>query len=278
MIPKIIHYCWFGDNPLPKLALECIASWRKFLPDYEIWAWVDDEINFRANGLAVDGISVADKVLPFDVNIIPYTAEAYKQKKYAFVSDYARFWILYECGGIYFDTDVEVIRPLDDIIARGNYMGFEMDPDGQNTPGKYAPSYCFEVNPGLGFGLEKGCGFVSEILDLYRSLHFDMSVPYPWFKTVVAYTTELLCEHGLRNTDGIQHVAGITIYPREYFAPINIITQRQHITDNTRTVHRYMASWSNGNNRSLTMMIRRMLPESILVQINKIKRQKYKIR
>ena len=107
MIPKIIHYCWFGRGPLPELAQKCIASWKKYLPDYEIKEWNEDN---------------------FDVNIIPYTAEAYKAKKYAFVSDYARFWILYRYGGIYFDTDVEVIRPMDDIIERGNFMGFETDP------------------------------------------------------------------------------------------------------------------------------------------------------
>lgn len=107
MIPKIIHYCWFGRGPLPELAQKCITSWKKYLPDYEIKEWNEDN---------------------FDVNIIPYTAEAYKAKKYAFVSDYARFWILYKFGGIYFDTDVEVIRPIDDIVERGNFMGFETDP------------------------------------------------------------------------------------------------------------------------------------------------------
>ena len=85
MIPKIIHYCWFGRKPLPELASKCIASWKKFLPDYEIKEWNEDN---------------------FDVNQIPYTDQAYKSKKYAFVSDYARFKIMYENGGIYFDTDV----------------------------------------------------------------------------------------------------------------------------------------------------------------------------
>ena len=99
MIPKIIHYCWFGRGPLPELAQKCIASWKKYLPDYEIKEWNEDN---------------------FDVNILPYTAEAYQAKKYAGVSDYARFWILYQYGGIYFDTDVEVIRPIDDIVVRGN--------------------------------------------------------------------------------------------------------------------------------------------------------------
>ncbi len=106
MIPKVIHYCWFGGNPLPESAQKCIASWRKFLPDYEIKEW--NESNF-------------------DVNAIPYTAQAYAAKKYAFVSDYARFSILYDNGGLYFDTDVEVIRPMDDIIENGPFMGFEID-------------------------------------------------------------------------------------------------------------------------------------------------------
>ena len=119
MIPKIIHYCWFGRNPLPELAQKCIASWRKYLPDYEIKEWNEDN---------------------FDVNMIPYTAEAYKAKKYAFVSDYARFWILYKYGGLYFDTDVEVIKPMDDIIARGPFMGCE------NEAGKGATK--LGVNPG----------------------------------------------------------------------------------------------------------------------------------
>ena len=97
MIPKIIHYCWFGRNPLPQSAIKCINSWKKFFPDYEIKEWNEDN---------------------FDVNIISYTAEAYEAKKYAFVSDYARFWILYHHGGIYFDTDVKLLRPVDDLAAR----------------------------------------------------------------------------------------------------------------------------------------------------------------
>ena len=121
MIPKIIHYCWFGRNPLPELAQKCIASWKKYLPDYEIKEWNEDN---------------------FDVNIIPYTAEAYAMKKYAFVSDYARFWILYRYGGIYFDTDVEVIRPIDDIIAKGNFMGYETDPNPKRgDAGSVAPGH-----------------------------------------------------------------------------------------------------------------------------------------
>ena len=199
MIPKIIHYCWFGRNPLPPLALECIASWRKFFPDYEIWQWgEDDNESGNENRLF-------DKKMAFDVNTIPYTTEAYAQKKYAFVSDYARFWILYKYGGIYFDTDVEVIKPMDDIISQGAFMGFEVDPDGENSPDKYAPRYAFAVNPGLGFGMEKEHPFLKRMLDKYAAMEYKLP-QFPWGKTIVAYTTEELCELGLKNMQGIQNV------------------------------------------------------------------------
>ena len=266
MIPKIIHYCWFGGNPLPELAERCIASWRKFLPDYEIREWNEDN---------------------FDVNIIPYTAEAYKQKKYAFVSDYARFWILYRYGGIYFDTDVEVIRPMDDIIARGNFMGFEQDPDGKNTPGKYAPRYCFAVNPGVGFGISKEHPFIHKMLETYQDLVFNGGNMSPWLKTIVAYTTEALMEEGLQNKKGIQQVGDITVYPHEYFAPIDVITERLHITPITYTIHRYMGSWGengtsykneNLNFDYLKKRLRDALPEWVLYLNNRIKRRKYRIK
>ena len=112
MIPKIIHYCWFGRNPLPESAVKCINSWKKYFPDYEIKEWNEDN---------------------FEVNIIPYTREAYEAKKYAFVSDYARMWILYHHGGLYFDTDVEVVKPLDDIIRGGNFLGVEQEVEGGVT-------------------------------------------------------------------------------------------------------------------------------------------------
>lgn len=303
MISKIIHFCWFGGNPLPPLALECIASWRKYLPEYEIWMWCEQSSqgkgygltvngygdNSKGYGLMVNGYSVADKVMGFDVNSIPYTAEAYKQKKFAFVSDYCRFVAMYEYGGIYFDTDVEVIKPMDDIIANGNFMGFEVDPDGENTPGKYAPRYCFAVNPGLGFGFEKNHPFMKEMIDLYHTLKFEQ-IPdnIAWYKTIVAYTTEMLCSRGVKNVGGIQIVGGkdslsgsneggITVYPAEYFAPINAITNRLHLTKETRTIHRYAGSWGTGS-PTLTSKIKHYLPDFVLIMINKIKRRGYKIR
>ena len=283
MIPKIIHYCWFGGNPLPELAERCIASWRKFLPEYEIWQWAERPTP-APSPVGRGGNSLFDRVMSFDVDIIPYTAEAYRQKKYAFVSDYARFWILYKYGGIYFDTDVEVIRPMDDIIARGNFMGFEQDPDGENTPGRYAPRYCFDVALGLGFGITKEHPFMQKMMDYYNGMEFKGAVMNPWLKTIVAYTTEALMEEGLRNVKGIQQVGDITVYPHEYFAPIDVITGRLHITPNTYTIHRYMGSWgdnlnvnANLNINYLKKRLRDALPEWVFYLNNRIKRRRYSI-
>ena len=277
MIPKIIHYCWFGRNPLPPLAVECIASWRKFFPDYEIWQWGEDgNINDNEN-VNEDENRLFDKKMAFDVNSIPYTAEAYAQKKYAFVSDYARIWALYKYGGIYFDTDVEVIKPMDDIISQGAFMGFEVDPDGENSPSKYAPRYAFAVNPGLGFGMEKEHLFLKRMLDKYAAMEYKLP-EFPWGKTIVAYTTEELCELGLKNMQGIQDIQGIKVYPHEYYAPIDVISGKLHITKNTYTIHRYMGSWGDKRHHSWKEHIRRYVPEWAFYLNNRIKRRKYKIK
>lgn len=215
MIPKIIHYCWFGRNPLPELAVMCIESWKKYFPDYEIKEWNEDN---------------------FDVNIIPYTAEAYQAKKFAFVSDYARFWILYHYGGLYFDTDVEVIRPMDNIVNQGSFMGCEKDASIKEGS---IPS----VAPGLGLGCENKHPLYAEILDEYANLHFVDNSGNLNLKTVVEYVTEVLCMHGLRSISGIQCVDGIFIYPKEYFCPIDFETKERIDTINTYTVHHYAASW-----------------------------------
>ena len=214
-IPKTIHYCWFGRNPLPSLAIKCIASWKKYLPDYEIKEWNEDN---------------------FDVNVIPYTREAYAAKKYAFVSDYARFKILYEEGGLYFETDVEVIKPFDDIIARGAFMGCERDAGDRGGA-------C--VNPGLGLGANPNFGLYKEILDLYATLHFSYPEGSLNLKTVVEYTTDLLCKHGLKNINEIQKCAGIWIYPSAYFCPISVEDGKLRITSHTVSIHHYAQSWQS---------------------------------
>ena len=277
MIPKIIHFCWFGGNPLPELAQKCIASWRKYLPDYEIWQWSERPLHENETLRYENENNLFDRVMEFDVETIPYTAEAYRQKKYAFVSDYARFWILYKYGGIYFDTDVEVIRPLNEIIAQGNFMGFETDPDGENSPGKYAPRYCYSVALGLGFGMEKEHPFLKKMQDKYAAMDFELPL-FPWGKTIVAYTTEELCKLGLKNVQGIQEVQGIKVYPHEYFAPIDVISGKLYITKNTYTIHRYMGSWGEKRHRSWKDLIRSYIPEWVFYMNNKIKRRRYKIK
>lgn len=214
MIPKKIHYCWFGRNPLPDDAQRCIASWRKFFPDYEIVEWNEDN---------------------FDVNCIEYTRQAYAAKKYAFVSDYARFKILYEHGGLYFDTDVEIIKSFEDILDRGSFMGFEIDTNCKDFKGT--------VNPGLGLGVTSGLSLYSEFLKIYDSLKFLNDDGSLNLTTIVTYTTDLLAAHGLKPIKGIQHVAGVTIYPKEYFNPLNDNTGKLEITPRTHSIHWYSKTW-----------------------------------
>ena len=191
-IPKIIHYCWFGGNQLPEQAHKCIASWRKFLPDYEIKEWNEQN---------------------FDVYQAPYVAEAYRLKKYAHVSDYARFWILYHYGGIYFDTDVEVIRPLDDLIERGSFVGYNHH------------------------HLVKWNGRHTGNVTLQATQFLD-------------YNHKEVLE------DDIVKVSGLFIYPIEYFCPLNYYTGEMNITNNTRTIHHYMASWVKKQNRLQALYMR----------------------
>lgn len=230
---------------MPELAQKCIASWKKYLPDYEIKEWNEDN---------------------FDVNIIPYTAEAYKAKKYAFVSDYARFWILYQYGGIYFDTDVEVIRPIDDIVERGNFMGYETDP----KPQLKADTSEASVNPGLGMGVAPGLGIIKKMLDFYEGKHFGHEAVMRNQITVVHIATQVLRENGLKNVAGIQEVAGCFIYPSEYFCPINVTTGRIHVEKNTRTIHHYAGTWVD-KKFSMKEILKQFLPEFLVLALINIK-------
>ena len=242
MIPKVIHYCWFGRNALPQLAVKCIESWKKYLPEYEIKEWNEDN---------------------FDVNMIPYTREAYEAKKYAFVSDYARFWILYNYGGLYFDTDVEVIKPLDDIIARGPFMGCEKDASDTSVA---------SVAPGLGLGVNPGLGLYKELLDLYATLHFKNEDGSLNLKTIVEYTTEMLCNYGLKQINDIQECAGVWVYPKDFFCPKDYETKKISLTDNTVAIHHFDGSWHSKSDK-IKMYIARILGSKITSGLLKVKKQ-----
>lgn len=229
MIPKTIHYCWFGRGNKPKSAEKCIASWKKFFPDYEIKEWNEDN---------------------YDIKKIPYISQAYDAKKYAFVSDYVRFDVLYQYGGVYFDTDVEVIKSFDDILKNGAFIGCEIDgsfPEG--TVGIHLTRYAVQTNPGLGIAAAPGLGIYKEILDFYETLSFIRSDGTYNAATVVGYTTDILLKNGMKNIKGIQNVAGITVYPKEYFNPLDSSTGKFEITQNTHSIHWYSMSWLSPRER-----------------------------
>ncbi len=214
MIPKIIHYCWFGRKSLPASAQKCIASWRNFFPDYEIKEWNEDN---------------------FDVNIIPYTQQAYEAKKYAFVSDYARFWILYHEGGLYFDTDVEVIKSFDVIATKGAFMGLEIDGTIKGTK--------IAINPGLGLGAEAGLPVYQEILNRFAEMDYYGTDGKRNSYTMIPMVTELFIKNGLKDYGQVQSVCGVTIYPQRFFNPYNGITGKLSMTPDTHSIHWYSATW-----------------------------------
>ena len=184
--------------------------------------------------------------------MIPYTKEAYEVKKYAFVSDYARFWILYNYGGLYFDTDVEVIKPMDEIIARGPFMGCEYEGAAAEVS-VAAPGQNLGVNPGLGLGVPSGFGLYKEILDLYATLSFYKADGSYNQKTIVTYTTEILCKYGLKDVNKVQECAGIWVYTKEYLSPMK--GHNVKFTSNTVSVHHYMCSWRKRNLRNILLWI-----------------------
>ena len=183
------------------------------MPDYEIVEWNENN---------------------FDVNSIPYTAQAYAAGKYAFVSDYARFAVLYEQGGVYFDTDVEVIRPMDDIIASGPFMGYEADPH----DGEFGM-----INPGLGVAAENGMKIYKDVIDYYSKIDYCDKDGEPYSGTVVHHTTQVLKKAGLKAVSGVQRIAEVNIFPQDYFNPFDDATGKLNKTRNTRTIHWYSKTW-----------------------------------
>lgn len=232
MIPKIIHYCWFGGSPIPDKYKKYMDTWKKNCPEYLIKEW--NEKNF-------------------DVNTNQYCKEAYKAKRWAFVSDYARLKIIYENGGVYLDTDVEMIKDLSPLISDGiGFIGF------QNV---------MEVTTGLGFAAEKGNACVKAMLDVYNKRHFlgdngKMNlIPCPASNTVGLLKCGL--KIGKKYSEEIQHLEGIRVYPKEYFNPLDFDTSKLETTENSYMIHRYDASWSSVNDKR-RRAIKKIIPNRIL--------------
>lgn len=225
MIPKVIHYCWFGHGELPEKEQECIESWKKMCPDYKIIRW--DESNY-------------------DVNVIQYTADAYKEKKWSFVSDYARVDILYRYGGIYLDTDVELVKNLDSFLNKRMFCGFESrDPimDKKKIP------YENSVNFGLGYGAEKGNPILKDILDLYKTLSFYNKDGSLNLLACPFYQTKILMQYGLIDNREYQELEYCVVYPPDFFSPKSYLTGEIAITENTVSIHHFRVSWTDDEGR-----------------------------
>lgn len=206
MIPKIIHYCWFGRGEKPKLAQKCIASWKKYCPDFKIIEWNEDN---------------------FEIEKYPYAKYCYDNKKWAFLSDFARLVVVHKYGGVYFDTDVELIKPLEKLLEYEAFYGFENNE---------------KVNTGQGFGAVSEHETVKAILQRYNELKMDYEGNYP---LVVCPTlnTEALIPMGLKLNGKFQKVNGAAILPIDYLNPYDDPTGRLNKTENTVSIHWYSKSW-----------------------------------
>lgn len=212
-IPKIIHYCWFGRNPKPKLAEKCIQSWKKHCPDYQIIEWNEDN---------------------FDVASAPaYVQQAYAAKRWAFVTDYVRLKAMVQMGGIYMDTDVEVIKPLDPYLQHRGFAGFE-------NPGA--------IQTGL-LACEKDFPLFREFMEYYHCNNFLKEDGSMDTTTNVHILTELCARYGLRRDGTRQTVEGFAVYPIDYFCPVDFETEKLHKTKNTVVIHWFAASWHTEQER-----------------------------
>lgn len=208
MIPKKIHYCWFGKGEMPQSTLDCIASWHRYLPDWEYNLWNEDN---------------------FDVNSTPYTAEAYAAGKYAFVSDFVRLLALENEGGLYLDTDVEVLKPLDGLLSNKAFAGFEGS--------KHLPiGTCVMASEAQG-------EWVTEMLNAYNGRHFIKLDGTYDMTTNVQFITSIMATNGFQQNGKEQYYKDLHIYPVDYFCPRQ--TTGEYLrTENTYCDHKSLNSWS----------------------------------
>lgn len=211
MIPKKLHYCWFGRGEMPSLEKKCLESWKSVMPDYEIKVWNEEN---------------------FDVNCLPYVKEAYENKKYAFVSDYARLYALYTEGGIYMDTDVEVLKNFDSLLSNIAIFGFESNGPVQS---------CMIAS-------EKGGTCVKELLDEYSERRFVKEDKTFDLTPNTTFISDYMTRKGALLNNSYQEIEGIaTIYPSEYFCPINQNTGEIRTTENSYCIHHFAGSWMPTN-------------------------------
>ena len=206
-IPKIIHYCWFGGKEKPDIVNKCIQSWRVILPDYEIIEWNERNFNINCN---------------------KYVSQAYESKKFAFVSDYVRVHVLYENGGIYLDTDVEVFKSFNDLLHHDSFWGFEQEN--------------FIATSTI--GSVKDNPLIKLFLDSYMDKSFISEDGSQNQLTNVAIVTDILKNNGLKTNGEYQVLDGMgAFYPQTYFSPYDYINCREFITENTYAMHHFYKSW-----------------------------------
>ena len=206
MIPKIIHYCWFGRGNMPQLAVKCIKSWEKYLPEYEVKRWDEDN---------------------FDINKYPYVKEAYENRRFAFVTDVVRLHALYTEGGIYMDTDVEVLKPLDSLLIYDAISGFETEE---------------QIPTGLMASMPNH-PMIGELLKEYDDIHFALGNGHIDLTTNVERITKTFLKHGLVLNNTKQTINGFTLLPKDYLCPKSYVDGKINLTDNTLTIHHFAGSW-----------------------------------
>ncbi|QAA21579.1 glycosyltransferase family 32 protein [Sporolactobacillus terrae] len=212
MMPKIIHCAWFGKSRMPEDVQKCIASWHKYCPDYEIKLWNEDN---------------------YDVTKCKYMHDAYTHKKWSFVSDFFRLDIIYQYGGIYLDTDVELIRNLDNLLKLPLFMGLETIKKRHS------------VNVGLALGAQPNHPVVKAMRDDYYQMDFVLPNGQLNLTACPDIQTELLLKYGVKRVNEKQEFKDFTVFPTEYFCPLNYDTGMLNITENTYSIHHYDAAWKS---------------------------------
>lgn len=236
MIPRIIHYCWFGRGPMPELALRCIDSWHKFMPDYQYKLWNEDN---------------------FDIESVPYVKEAYESKKFAFVTDYVRLYALFTEGGIYMDTDVEVLKPYDDLLSLPGFTGYEGS--------KFMPPVTGTM------ASEPGNAWVKEQLEAYDSLHFIKPHGTLDTTTNTVRISEIMKKGGFVQNGKKQVYKDMHIFPVDYFCPRQT-TGEYLLTENTYCDHHFMGSWAGGKKKRSHFLLN-LLGQKNVTRLIKLKRK-----